>query len=158
MVAMKAKNVCALLAASVMTWVAVSCGQTPAKKNIYVAWSNKQNSYSFVSTLKTIEAIGCQPVVLDMVRSTDLTYYIKGGRVSKVSGTLGGIFEICPLLCVSPEGKLKVISKVRTKKKVLTALVDKMEQHAAALREQKIETACVLGGLLLLGLLLCRAA
>ena len=35
---------------------------------------------------------------------------------------------------------------------------DKMEQHAAALREQKIETACVLGGLLLLGLLLCRAA
>ena len=62
--------------------------------------------------------------------STDLTYYIKGGRVSKVSGLLGGIFEICPLLCVSPDGKLKVISKVRTKKKVLTALVDKMEQHA----------------------------
>lgn len=62
--------------------------------------------------------------------STDLTYYIKGGRVSKVSGILGGIFEICPLLCVSPEGKLKVISKIRTKKKVLTALVDKMEQYA----------------------------
>lgn len=62
--------------------------------------------------------------------STDLTYYIKGGRVSKVSGVIGGIFEICPLLCVSPEGKLKPIQKVRTKKKVLTALVDKMEQHA----------------------------
>lgn len=62
--------------------------------------------------------------------STDLTYYIKGGRVSKVSGILGGIFEICPLLCVNPLGQLKVISKVRTKKKVLTALVDKMEQHA----------------------------
>ena len=62
--------------------------------------------------------------------STDLTYYIKGGRVSKVSGILGGIFEICPLLCVSPEGKLKVIAKVRTKKKVLTSLVDKMDQHA----------------------------
>jgi len=62
--------------------------------------------------------------------STDLKYYIKGGRVSKVSGIIGGIFDICPLLCVSPEGKLKVISKVRTKKKVLTALVDKMEQHA----------------------------
>lgn len=62
--------------------------------------------------------------------STDLTYYIKGGRVSKISGVIGGIFEICPLLCVSPEGKLKPIAKVRTKKKVLTALVDKMEQHA----------------------------
>lgn len=67
--------------------------------------------------------------------STDLKYYIKGGRVSKVSGIIGGIFEICPLLCVSPEGKLKVISKVRTKKKVLTALVDKMEQHADNGRE-----------------------
>ena len=62
--------------------------------------------------------------------STDLTYYIKGGRVSKVSGVIGGIFEICPLLCVSPEGKLKPIAKIRTKKKVLSALVDKMEQHA----------------------------
>lgn len=61
--------------------------------------------------------------------STDLTYYIKGGRVSKISGVLGGIFEICPLLCVSPDGKLKPIAKIRTKKKVLTALVDKMEQH-----------------------------
>ena len=67
--------------------------------------------------------------------STDLTYYIKGGRVSKVSGVIGGIFEICPLLCVSPEGKLKAIAKIRTKKKVLTALADKMEQHAENGRE-----------------------
>lgn len=84
MLAMKAKNVCVLLAASVMIGVAASCGQTPAKKNIYVAWSNKQNSYSFVSTLKTIEAIGCQPVVLDMVRSTDLTYQEDNALVDAV--------------------------------------------------------------------------
>ena len=75
-------------------------------------------------------ALDNQQLVQHWFCSTDLTYYIKGGRVSKVSGILGGIFEICPLLCVSPEGKLKVISKIRTKKKVLTALVDKMEQHA----------------------------
>ena len=62
--------------------------------------------------------------------STDLTYYIKGGRISKVKGVIGGAFKICPLLNVSPSGKLVPISKVRTKKKVLTALVDKMEQHA----------------------------
>lgn len=62
--------------------------------------------------------------------STDLTYYIKGGRVSKISGVIGGVFQICPLLNVSPSGKLVPIAKVRTKKKVLTALVDKMQQHA----------------------------
>ncbi len=75
-------------------------------------------------------ALDNQQLVQHWFCSTDLTYYIKGGRVSKVSGVIGGIFEICPLLCVSPEGKLKPISKIRTKKKVLTALVDKMEQHA----------------------------
>lgn len=62
--------------------------------------------------------------------STDLSYYVKGGRVSKISGVIGGIFEICPLLNVNPDGKLVPISKVRTKKKVLCALVDKMVQHA----------------------------
>ncbi len=62
--------------------------------------------------------------------STDLKYYIKGGRISKVKGIIGGIFDICPLMCVNPKGELKIITKVRTKKKVLAALVDKMEQHA----------------------------
>ncbi len=50
------------------------CSQSPVKKNIYVAWSNKQNSYSFISTIKTIEAIGCEPVVLDIVKSSDINY------------------------------------------------------------------------------------
>ena len=38
--------------------------------------------------------------------STDLTFYIKGGRVSKTSGIVGGILGICPLLNVNSEGKL----------------------------------------------------
>ena len=62
--------------------------------------------------------------------STDLSYYVKGGRISKMSGVIGGIFEICPLMDVTPSGRLQPIQKIRTKKKVLTALVDKMEQHA----------------------------
>ena len=80
-------------------------------------------------------ALDHQQTVQHWFCSTDLTYYIKGGRVSKISGVLGGIFEICPLLCVNPEGKLKPIAKVRTKKKVLTSLVDKMEQHALGGRD-----------------------
>ena len=30
--------------------------------------------------------------------STDLTFYIKGGRVSKAAGFIGGVLGICPLL------------------------------------------------------------
>ena len=44
------------------------------KKNIYVAWSNKQDSYSFIATIKTIEEIGCNPVILKMVKSNDVIY------------------------------------------------------------------------------------
>lgn len=72
---MKVKNkILTLIATSVMVTFSTSCNQSSSKKNIYVAWSNKQDSYSFVSTLKTIEAIGCNPVILDMVRSADLSY------------------------------------------------------------------------------------
>lgn len=62
--------------------------------------------------------------------SSDLTFFIKGGRVSKVSGMIGGVFEICPLLNVSNEGRLIARSKVRTKKKVITEIVKRMEEFA----------------------------
>ena len=71
---MKTKSACLFILASALVSLASSCAEAPAKENIYVAWSNKQDSYSFISTIKTIEAIGCNPVVLNMVRSTDLEY------------------------------------------------------------------------------------
>ncbi len=62
--------------------------------------------------------------------STDLTFFVKGGRVSKTAGFVGGILNICPLLNVSHEGKLIPREKIRTKKKVIAAIVNKMEQYA----------------------------
>lgn len=62
--------------------------------------------------------------------SSDLTFFVKGGRVSKTAGFVGGILNICPLLNVSNEGKLIPREKIRTKKKVIKAIVKKMEQFA----------------------------
>jgi len=62
--------------------------------------------------------------------STDLSYYVKGGRISKVSGIVGGIFEICPLMDVDKEGKLCLKTRVRTKKKVIEEIVKRMEEEA----------------------------
>ena len=62
--------------------------------------------------------------------TSDLTFFIKGGRVSKVSGFVGGILNICPLLNVSFEGKLIPRFKIRTKKKVIEACVNQMESLA----------------------------
>lgn len=62
--------------------------------------------------------------------STDLTFYIKGGRVSKTAGFVGQALNICPLLDMNDEGKLTPRMKVRTKKKVIKTIVDKMEEYA----------------------------
>ncbi len=62
--------------------------------------------------------------------TSDLTYLVKGGRVSKLSGWFGTALNICPLLNVSHEGKLVARHKLRGKKKVIEAMVDKMVKHA----------------------------
>ena len=62
--------------------------------------------------------------------STDLTFFIRGGRISKTAGAIGGLLNICPLLNVDYEGKLVPRFKIRTKKKVIRAIVDKMEEFA----------------------------
>ena len=62
--------------------------------------------------------------------SSDLTFFVKGGRVSKVSGMIGGVFDICPLLNVSNEGRLIPRSKIRTKKRVIVEIVNRMKEFA----------------------------
>lgn len=62
--------------------------------------------------------------------STDLTFYVKGGRISKASGFIGGILDICPLLNMDNLGRLIPRFKIRTKKKVIQAIVDKMIENA----------------------------
>jgi len=62
--------------------------------------------------------------------STDLTFFVKGGRVSKTSGFVGTLLNICPLLNVSNEGKLIPRSKIRGKNKVIREIVKRMETFA----------------------------
>lgn len=62
--------------------------------------------------------------------STDLSFYVKGGRISKTAGTIGSILNICPLLNMDDKGHLTLRYKIRPKRKVITAIVDKMKEHA----------------------------
>lgn len=62
--------------------------------------------------------------------SSDLTYYIKGGRISKAAGIFGGLLNICPLLDMDGLGRLTPREKIRTKKRVIRCIVDKMIQNA----------------------------
>ena len=61
--------------------------------------------------------------------TTDLTFLIKGGRVSKTSGFVGNLLGICPLLNVDYEGKLAAREKIRGKKKVIKRTLEVMLEH-----------------------------
>ncbi len=62
--------------------------------------------------------------------STDLTFFVKGGRISKTAGAIGGMLGICPLLNVNDEGKLIPREKIRPKKRVINRIFEMMKQHA----------------------------
>ena len=62
--------------------------------------------------------------------STDLKYFVRGGRISKTSGFFGNMLHVCPLLNVNDEGKLIPREKIVGKKKVINAIVQKMIENA----------------------------
>lgn len=62
--------------------------------------------------------------------SSDLTSYIRGGRVSKVSGFFGTALKICPVLNVDNNGKLIPRDKIRTAKRAAEDIVKHMEEFA----------------------------
>ena len=62
--------------------------------------------------------------------STDLTFFIRGGRISKAAGLLGGLLQICPVMDVEPDGSLAVKEKIRTKRKAIDRVVELMGKLA----------------------------
>ena len=64
------------------------------------------------------------------VATTELKYLVRGGRLSKTAGAVGGILNICPIIEVDVNGKLQARQKVRGKKKAIEELAKMMEQHA----------------------------
>ncbi|MBE6082264.1 MULTISPECIES: DegV family protein [Tissierellales] len=59
---------------------------------------------------------------------SDLSWLLKGGRISKIAAKTGSILNLRPLLDVQ-NGHLKVIGVVRGKKKALRAIVDLVAQR-----------------------------
>ncbi len=62
--------------------------------------------------------------------TTDLTYLVRGGRVSKAAGFFGGALKICPLLNVDFQGRLIARAKLRGKSAVIRAAANKMLELA----------------------------
>lgn len=63
--------------------------------------------------------------------ASDLTWFVKGGRVTKAAGWFGTVLKICPVLNVDFMGRLIPRFKIRGKQNALKELVNQMKEHAA---------------------------
>ena len=68
----------------------------------------------------------------------DLNHLYRGGRVSKTAATVGTILSLKPILHVDDEGRLTSVSKVKGRKKSITALFNKVEEMIVNPEEQVI--------------------
>lgn len=62
--------------------------------------------------------------------TTDLTYFCRGGRISKVSALLGSILFINPVMRVKCDGTLYISEKIRGKKKASRFIIDEAKRLA----------------------------
>lgn len=62
--------------------------------------------------------------------SSDLSFYISGGRISRAAGIAGTVMGICPLLYMSRQGRLVTYENIHSKKTVIKKIVDEMALHA----------------------------
>jgi DegV family protein with EDD domain len=99
------------------------------------------------------EIIEQLPSIKDRIRVyyvlDTLSYLIKGGRIGKVSGTIGEFFNIKPIISVNEEGVYYNYSKVRGRQQSISKLIDIASQtltkskariwvlHGGALEEGK---------------------
>lgn len=86
-----------------------------------------------IATGKKFEEIIKQlPLIKDRIKVyyvlDTLNYLIKGGRIGKVSGTLGELLKIKPIISINEEGVYYSYAKVRGRKQSISKLIDVVSQ------------------------------
>lgn len=82
-------------------------------------------------TAEGMDIDAAEEMARDMVARTEtffsintLDYLQKGGRIGAVGALIGNIFGIRPIVHLDKDGKLEVVDKCRTRKKVLKRIVE----------------------------------
>lgn len=88
-------------------------------------------------TAEGMDIDAAEKMARDMVARTEtffsintLDYLQKGGRIGAVGALIGNIFGIRPIVHLDKDGKLEVVDKCRTRKKVLKRIVELAEAKA----------------------------
>ncbi|MCR5095469.1 MAG: hypothetical protein K6A70_01860 [Erysipelotrichaceae bacterium] len=83
---MKHISLISILSLSIFLTLCGCANDQKDKQSIAVGWHDRQDSYTFVSTLKTIEETGAVPRVLEMVRPDYLDYDENGKLIDAKDG------------------------------------------------------------------------
>ena len=100
------------------------------KFDFRIVFLHSFSKFSLYILFAEILKIGWCKLACPKIVIYNLTFFVKGGRVSKVSGWFGTALKICPLLNVSNEGKLIPRFKVRGKNNVSRRAFEKMKELA----------------------------
>ena len=75
-----------------------------------------------------------------------LEYLVKGGRVSKTAGFIGGLLDVKPILHITPDGRIEPFAKVRSRRSAIRKLISVMEQEITHPEQQVLgisHSACL---------------
>ena len=67
-----------------------------------------------------------------------LTYFARGGRLSKIEAFFGNALKINPILDCDPDGKLRVIEKARGSKKAIERLIARIKDSSLDVSNQTV--------------------
>ena len=87
----------------------------------------KNSGHTIDETFKYAEELKHNINIVFMVKNLD--QLIKGGRVSKVSGGIGKILNIIPILHVDVNGKLESINKTRGFNNAIVEIINTMKKN-----------------------------
>lgn len=77
---------------------------------------------------KAFEIVNSKVINTIAYYTTDtLTYFARGGRLSKVEAFLGNALKINPILDCTPAGTLRIVDKVRGSKKAIEQLINRVK-------------------------------
>lgn len=88
--------------------------------------------YAYNEILKTIQN------TIAYYTTDTLTYFARGGRLSRVEALIGNAFKINPILDCDPAGHLRIVDKVRGSKKALQQLVNRVKNMVLEPEKQSV--------------------
>lgn len=92
-----------------------------------------------VDANQAFETVNSQVLNIIAYYTTDtLTYFARGGRLSKVEAFIGNTLKINPLLDCTPEGGLRITDKTRGSRRALEQLVKRVNHTVINPQEQTV--------------------